>query len=124
MTLRNRTVLLLTEISNWLGASRTVGSKYRKDKCLKEYVVVQPSGLKFNFFLFKSFSRITIPQNKWKKIFRIKNSSQILPKCKKQLYPARVAKDYKYEKKCSLVHKSPCGPTPVDAGGGDGGEEC
>ena len=62
MTLRNRTVLLLTEISNWLGASRTVGSKYRKDKCLKEYVVVQPSRLKFNFFLFNSFSRITIPQ--------------------------------------------------------------
>ena len=28
--------------------------------------------------------------------------------------PVRVAKDYKYEKKCSLVHKS----------GGDGGEEC
>lgn len=50
MTLRNRTVLLLTEISNWLGAGRTVGSKYRKDKCLKEYVVVQISGLKFNFF--------------------------------------------------------------------------
>ena len=35
MTLRNRTVLLLTEMSNWLGASRTVGSKYGKNKCLK-----------------------------------------------------------------------------------------
>ena len=52
------------------------------------------------------------------KNFRIKNSSQILPKCNKQLYPARVAKDYKHEKECSLVHKSPCGPTLVDAGWG------
>lgn len=37
------------------------------------------------------------PRQKEKNL-RITNSSQILPKCNKQLYPARVAKDYGYEK--------------------------
>ena len=37
------------------------------------------------------------PKQKEKNL-RIKNSSQILPKCNKQLYPALVAKDYGYEK--------------------------
>lgn len=72
MTLRNRTVLLLTEISNWLGASRTVGSKYRKDKCLKEYVVVQPSGLKFNFFYLNHFHALPYPKTNGKKFLELK----------------------------------------------------
>ena len=72
MTLRNQTVLLLTEISNWLGASRTVCSKYRKDKCLKEYVVVQPSWLKFFFFYLTHFHALPYPKTKRKKILELK----------------------------------------------------
>lgn len=72
MTLRNRTVLLLTEISNWLGASCTVRSKYRKDKCLKEYVVVQPSWLKFFFFNLTHFHTLPYPKRKGKKFLEFK----------------------------------------------------
>lgn len=72
MTLRNRTVLLITEISIWLGASHTVGSRYRKDKCLKEYVVVQPSGLKFNFFYLTHFHALPYPKTNGKKFLELK----------------------------------------------------
>ena len=51
---------------------------------------------------------------KQKKILELKIHLKYYLNVTNSYNPVRVAKDYKYEKKCSLVHKS----------GGDGGEEC